>query len=128
MCAVVVDESGRVVLQQRRDNGRWALPSGAVEHGETIVQAVVREIEEETGCSVEIVRITGVYSDPEQTTISYPNGDVVHYVSVCFECRFVGGHVSLDRGIGGREMVRTRPSAGRCLGSASGPPAARIRA
>ncbi len=69
----------------------WALPGGAVERGETIAEAVVREVEEETGCQTEVVRLVGVYSNPAQTTITYPNGDIVAYVSVCFECRFVDG-------------------------------------
>jgi ADP-ribose pyrophosphatase YjhB (NUDIX family) len=87
----VRDGDGRVLLQLRRDHGVWALPGGAVEPGETVADAVVREIEEETRCRTEVVRLTGVYSAPGQTTIAYPNGDVVAYVSVCFECRFVEG-------------------------------------
>jgi 8-oxo-dGTP pyrophosphatase MutT (NUDIX family) len=87
----VLDTDGRVLLQRRRDNDVWALPGGAVELGETIAAAIVREVEEETGCRTEVVRLTGVYSDPDQTTITYPNGDVVAYVSTCFECRYLGG-------------------------------------
>lgn len=90
-CAVVLDADGRVLLQRRRDHDVWALPGGAIELGETAAAAVVREVEEETGYRTEVVRLTGVYSDPEHTTITYPNGDVVAYVSICFECRFVGG-------------------------------------
>jgi ADP-ribose pyrophosphatase YjhB (NUDIX family) len=80
-----------VLLQRRRDHDVWALPGGAVERGETIAEAIVREVEEETGCRTEVLRLTGVYSDPAQTTITYPSGDVAAYVSVCFECRHVGG-------------------------------------
>jgi mutator protein MutT len=90
-CAVVLNSDGRVLLQRRADHDVWALPGGAVEGGETIADAVVREVEEETGCRTEVVRLTGVYSDPEHTTITYPNGDVVPYVSVCFECRYLDG-------------------------------------
>jgi ADP-ribose pyrophosphatase YjhB (NUDIX family) len=87
----VLDAGGNVLLQRRRDHDVWALPGGAVERGETIAAAVVREIEEETGCRTEVVRLSGVYSDPATTTITYPNGEVAAYVSVCFECRFVSG-------------------------------------
>jgi len=90
-CAVVLDEAGRVLLQRRRDNGEWALPGGVIELGESVAVAATREIEEETGCRTEIVRLTGVYSDPARTTVAYPDGTVVQYVSVCFECRYLDG-------------------------------------
>lgn len=91
VCAVVRDGDGRVLLQRRRDNSEWALPGGHVEEGETIADTALREIEEETACSAEIVRLTGVYSNPAGTRITYPDGNVVEPVAVCFECRYVGG-------------------------------------
>jgi 8-oxo-dGTP diphosphatase len=90
-CAVVRDGAGRVLLQRRRDNDKWVLPGGAIEERETAAEAIAREIEEETGCCAEVLRLVGVYSVPSKTTVTYPNGDVVHYVSVCFECRHVAG-------------------------------------
>jgi ADP-ribose pyrophosphatase YjhB (NUDIX family) len=93
VCSVVLDGTGRVLLQRRRDNGEWALPGGGIELDETAADAVVREIEEETGARAEVVRLIGVYSDPARTTVSYPDGNVVQYVSVCFECRVVGGEL-----------------------------------
>ena len=89
--AVVFDGQGRILLHRRTDNGRWALPGGAIEIGETADQAVVREVREETGYQVEVVRLVGVYSDPRHTTITYPEGDTVSYVSVLFECKMTGG-------------------------------------
>ncbi len=90
-CAVVLDDAGRVLLQRRRDNGEWALPGGAIELGETAAEAAVRETAEETGCRTEVVRLAGVYSDPARTTVTYPGGETVEYVSICFECRFFDG-------------------------------------
>ncbi|MBD1849240.1 NUDIX hydrolase [Leptolyngbya sp. FACHB-711] len=58
---------GRIVLIQRRDNGKWSLPGGIVDWGEDIPSAVRRELAEETGLSlVEIKRLVGVYSSPER--------------------------------------------------------------
>ena len=94
--AAVFDEQGRILLHQRSDNGNWALPGGAIELGETAEQAVVREVCEETGYEVSVVKLVGVYSDPRQTTITYPNGDVVSYVSSLFECRVTGGAPALN--------------------------------
>ena len=95
-CAIVFDNQGRLLLHQRTDNNRWALPGGAVEIGETADQAVVREVREETGYAVEVVRLVGVYSDPRHTTIRYPDGNVNSYVALAFECRVIGGSPTLN--------------------------------
>jgi len=61
---IVFDDTGtRVLLIQRRDNGRWEPPGGVVELDETIEDAVRREVEEETGARVEVERLTGVYKN-----------------------------------------------------------------
>ena len=58
---------GRIVLVQRRDNGRWGLPGGMVDWGEDIPTTVYRELTEETGLQVtRICRLVGVYSSPER--------------------------------------------------------------
>jgi ADP-ribose pyrophosphatase YjhB (NUDIX family) len=85
--AAVIFEAGRVLLQRRDDTGRWGLPGGGVEPGESVSQAVMREVREETGLEVEPLRLIGVYSDPVHHQImTYPDGNVIHYVSVVFEC------------------------------------------
>lgn len=58
---------GRIVLIQRRDNGKWALPGGIVDWGEDIPTAVRRELIEETGLELmRIRRLVGVYSAPDR--------------------------------------------------------------
>lgn len=58
---------GRIVLVQRRDNGRWSLPGGIVDWGEDISSSAKRELAEETGLSlIKITRLVGVYSDPKR--------------------------------------------------------------
>ena len=47
--AIVTDDQGRILLQRRSDNARWALPGGVMDIGESIGQAIVREVREETG-------------------------------------------------------------------------------
>lgn len=94
--AVVFDDHQRILLQRRTDNGNWALPGGTMEIGETAEQSVVREVEEETGFQVEVVRLIGVYSEPLHTTMTYPDGNTVAYVSILFECRVIGGERALS--------------------------------
>lgn len=64
---IPVMDDGRIVLIRRSDNGRWSLPGGIVNWGETIALSVERELEEETGLKLSRMgRLVGVYSDPER--------------------------------------------------------------
>jgi glycerol-1-phosphatase len=89
--AVIFDRRGRVLLQQRSDGGQWGLPGGSVEIGESVTAAVVREVREETGLTVRVARLVGVYSEPRRQVVRYPDGNVWHYVNVCFVCAARGG-------------------------------------
>jgi 8-oxo-dGTP pyrophosphatase MutT (NUDIX family) len=89
--AVIFDHRGRLLLQQRSDGGQWGLPGGSVETGESVHDAVIREVREETGLHVAVRRLVGVYSDPALQVVRYPDGNVWHYVSICFECTVRGG-------------------------------------
>jgi ADP-ribose pyrophosphatase YjhB (NUDIX family) len=95
--AVILDAAGRVLLQRRTDNDRWGLPGGAVEYGESVVEALDREVREETGLAIEIGRLIGIYSHPDHHQIvTYPDGNVIHFVSACFECAPAGGVLTLS--------------------------------
>jgi 8-oxo-dGTP pyrophosphatase MutT (NUDIX family) len=89
--AVIFDRRGRLLLQQRSDGGQWGLPGGSVEIGESVREAVVREVLEETGLTVAARRLVGVYSSPSLQLVRYPDGNVWHYVSMCFECSVRSG-------------------------------------
>jgi 8-oxo-dGTP pyrophosphatase MutT (NUDIX family) len=84
--ALIFDRRGRLLLQQRSDGGQWGLPGGSVEIGESVADAAVREVREETGLTVSVRRLVGVYSEPKLQVVRYPSGHVWHYVNVCFEC------------------------------------------
>jgi ADP-ribose pyrophosphatase YjhB (NUDIX family) len=89
--AVIFDRRGRLLLQRRSDGGQWGLPGGSVEIGESVREAVIREVREETGLVVSVRRLVGVYSEPQRQVIRYPDGNVWHYVNVCFECAVRAG-------------------------------------
>jgi len=58
---------GQIVLIQRRDNGKWALPGGMVNWGEDVATTIQRELAEETGLYLDqIRRLVGIYSSPER--------------------------------------------------------------
>jgi ADP-ribose pyrophosphatase YjhB (NUDIX family) len=93
VAAVIQNGEGGILLQRRSDNALWGLPGGSVEIGESVREAILREVREETGLTVEIVRLIGVYSDPRIQIVRYPDGNVVHYVSTLFACRIVAGEL-----------------------------------
>lgn len=78
---------GKIVAIRRRNEpfrGMPALPGGFVELGETTEIAVVREVREETGLETRVVRLVGVFSNPERD----PRG---HVVAVVYDLALVGG-------------------------------------
>lgn len=91
--AVVTNADGAVLLQRRSDNSRWSVPGGAMELGESIAETAIREVREETGLEVEIVRLVGIYSDPGHI-VAYDDGEVRQQFSICFACRVTGGSLT----------------------------------
>ncbi|HTC20865.1 MAG TPA: NUDIX domain-containing protein [bacterium] len=88
--AVVFNEKQEVLLAKRTDNGLWCIPGGHVDLGETLAQACLRELKEETGLEAQIVRLIGVYSDTKGS-LHFAQGAEWHTVRVSFLCRVTGG-------------------------------------
>lgn len=88
--AVVEDDRGRILLIHKTDNNLWALPGGGHEIGETIADTVMREVKEETGYDVEVVRLVGTYTNAGHV-MAYDDGEVRQQFSICFGARLVGG-------------------------------------
>ncbi|MFJ1997032.1 NUDIX hydrolase [Streptomyces asiaticus] len=64
VAGVIVDDTGRALLIKRRDNGKWEPPGGVLERGETIPDALQREVLEETGIKIALpATLTGVYKN-----------------------------------------------------------------
>jgi len=78
--ALIFDDQGRILLGRRRDIDWWNLPGGGMEKGETVDEALYREVLEETGLEVEVERLVGVYSKPQKQE-----------VVLTFRCRIIGG-------------------------------------
>lgn len=87
VAAVIEDPDGRVLLHRRRVGSGWAPPSGHVEPGESLQQALRREVIEETGLTIRDSRLVGVYSDPDFQLVDFPDGSRVHFVTALFHCR-----------------------------------------
>ena len=93
--ALIRNERGQILLQQRRDLGGWGLPGGVMEPGESLLQALHREVAEETGLIIHVERLLGLYTTPD-FEVHYPNGDVVHPVTAGFLARPIGGALCPD--------------------------------
>jgi len=90
--ALVFNEDGEVLLAKRTDNGLWCIPGGHVDLGETLTQACLRELFEETGLQGEVIRLVGIYSDP-RNSLHIAQGPGWHTVRVTFLCRVTGGTI-----------------------------------
>src|SRR3989441_11861594 len=81
--SALIFDQGRVLLAHRRDIDWWNLPGGGMEVGETIDEALHREVHEETRLEVEIERLVGLYSKPQKQE-----------VVLTFRCHVTGGTLS----------------------------------
>ena len=81
--AAVRNVAGEVLLVRRIDDGYWELPGGRLEVGESAAQAVIREVAEESGVTIALTGLSGVYSDPTHVLLD-PDGTVHQQLALCF--------------------------------------------
>ncbi|MCH7736390.1 MAG: NUDIX domain-containing protein [Chloroflexi bacterium] len=94
--ALIFDESrGKILMTQREDNGRWCLPGGAMDPGESADETCVREVLEETGLQVRVTKLVGIYTTPD-LLIEYRDGNKVQPVTFSFEAEITGGELVLS--------------------------------
>jgi ADP-ribose pyrophosphatase YjhB (NUDIX family) len=86
----VRDGTGRILLVHKIDNDYWALPGGAVDLGESVTDAALREIAEEAGVTIELAGLVGIYTDPGHV-MAYDDGEVRQQFSICFRARLIAG-------------------------------------
>lgn len=80
VAGIVVDDDGRVLVIQRRDNSRWEPPGGVLELDESPEDGTRREVFEETGISIAVETLSGVYKNMSRGI-----------VALVFRCRPVSG-------------------------------------
>jgi 8-oxo-dGTP diphosphatase len=87
--ALVIDDEGRILIMERGTEpfkGRWVLPGGFVDPGETVEAACIREVREELGLDVRIVGLVGIYSTPGRD----PRGS---FVSIAYRVEVISGKI-----------------------------------
>lgn len=88
---VVVNDAGDILMIRRTDNDNWAVPGGAIDLGESVAQAAVRETLEESGIECEITGIIGIYSDPKHVILYTSNGEARQEFSIVLTARPLSG-------------------------------------
>jgi len=79
----IIEQGNKIMLIKRRNEpfkDCWALPGGFIEYNESAEEAAAREAKEETGLSIKISSLLGVYSEPSRD----PRG---HVISICYAAR-----------------------------------------
>jgi 8-oxo-dGTP diphosphatase len=84
VAAIIFNQEGEILLQRRKDVDQWGIISGHVEFGESVTDAILREIQEETDTTAVIKRFIGIYSSPFSQTYLYKDR-TVQYVTSYFE-------------------------------------------
>lgn len=97
-------DNGYVFVKRKNEpyRGRWALPGGLVEYGETTEEAAKREAKEETGLDVKLIRLIGVYSDPTRD----PRG---HCVSIAYLAEAISGEMKAATDAKQAKIFKKRP-------------------
>ncbi len=85
---IAIIQNNKILLTKREDFEVWCLPGGAVDEGESVAQAAIREAREETGLIVKLTRLIGIYSRASWL------GAVTHIVS--FLAKPIGGEIVPD--------------------------------
>lgn len=88
---VVTDDQDRILMIRRSDNDNWAVPGGAIDLGESLTQAAIRETKEETGVDCEITGLVGIYTDPKHVILYTSDGEARQEFSILLTARPLAG-------------------------------------
>ena len=88
---VVTNADGDVLLIRRTDNQNWAVPGGAIDLGESLVQAAMREPKEESGFDCSSTGRVGIFTEPKHVILYTSNGEVRQEFSILLTARAIGG-------------------------------------
>ena len=83
----------KILLTRRSDNGLWCIPGGAIDSGESVEEACIREVVEETGLLVRVTKLVGVYSTPHKI-IRYADGNEYQPLNMAMETEIIGGELT----------------------------------
>ena len=104
--SAAIIRDGRILIAQRARGpalGVWTLPGGVVEAGETLIEALIREVHEETAITVEPVALAG----HREVVVRDDGGRVSrHFVILCFATRWIAGEPQLNEELSEARWLR----------------------
>ena len=90
---IIYDDNKGILFEKRTDNGMWCIPGGSLELGESLEEALLREVKEETGLDI----FDPVFLDVKANIhIIYPNQDEVYYTDVVYYSTEYDGDLEHD--------------------------------
>ena len=93
MCIIYNEAENKMLLEKRTDNGMWCVPGGAIELGETLEEALRREVKEETSLDIFNPQLFDVRANVHMV---YPNQDEVYYTDVVYVITEYEGELKPD--------------------------------
>lgn len=91
---IIENDAGELLMIRRSDNGNWAVPGGAIDLGESLAQAAMRETKEESGIDCEVIDVVGIYTDPKHIILYTSNGEARQEFSIVVRARATGGELT----------------------------------
>jgi len=88
---IITNAEGDILLIRRSDNDNLAVPGGAIDLGESLTEAAIRETREETGITCEITGLVGIYTDPKHVILYTSNGEARQEFSIVLTARAKSG-------------------------------------
>ncbi|WP_051545322.1 NUDIX domain-containing protein [Butyrivibrio sp. MC2021] len=92
---IIENEKGEILLQKRKDNGKWGIIGGGMEIGESFEQGARREAREEAGIELGEMKLSAICNGPDRF-ITYPNGDICYASCVVFRTKEFFGEIKND--------------------------------
>jgi len=105
--AIMMNDNNALLLQHRTDDHTWCIPGGGVEIGETVEEAVKREVFEETGLRIREMELFKIYSGESQYH-QYPDGNEYYFVNIVFKVKKYDGILESD-GVETKELKYFMP-------------------
>ena len=102
--AAILNSRQEILLLCRRDSGKWTMPGGTLEYGESLTDCALREVREECGLNVVIRDIIGTYTDPD-IRIAYSDGEVRQEFTIVYYAVIADGSIELDEESSGWQWV-----------------------